>query len=487
MPTDASFTTVTIPRNIAVTIPANHSVIMQQAEIGISGFLFVGGLLSAGELVVWGDGETFIQGGDVTVIRELMNDGTLVNNGQLLTALRTVNGPSAVFRNADELEIRAGQFADHGFYNHGRFENLAHAVLTATTAGSVVLDSKFRNEQGATVVNKTGAVLDVGGRLTNLGTFVNESAALVTTVAPNGRLENGSVLDNYGTIDNLSTIDNTGGDFRLRCGSALAGNPVGGSAPRNWCDSTAPTLDATAPAVTEATSAAGAIVSYHVRAKDDLDPAPTVSCLPASGATFPLGATTVSCTATDYVGNSGTTAFPVTVSDTTAPGITVLGQQAVVVVQHNDYVDAGATATDTVSGDLSTQIVTTSPVDVDVPGDYTLGYSVSDAAGNVVTATRTVSVITPGGATDTLLGQIESLVTSRSTRTELARFLTQVSQVLHDSRPSNDASACRLLDAFTSAVRRFERQATLSGGLAADLTRQADQIATGLDCSLSRP
>ena len=48
-----------------------------------------------------------------------------------------------------------------------------------------------------------------------------------------------------------------------------------------------------------------------------------VSCTPASGATFPLGATTVSCTATDTRGNSGAASFTVTVTDTTGPVVTV--------------------------------------------------------------------------------------------------------------------------------------------------------------------
>ena len=54
-------------------------------------------------------------------------------------------------------------------------------------------------------------------------------------------------------------------------------------------------------------------MSYSATATDGADPNPTVSCSPASGATFPIGATTVACTATDQVGNAGGGSFSVTV------------------------------------------------------------------------------------------------------------------------------------------------------------------------------
>jgi hypothetical protein len=51
----------------------------------------------------------------------------------------------------------------------------------------------------------------------------------------------------------------------------------------------------------DATSPAGVVVSYDAPAATDPDDAmpPPVSCTPASGATFPIGQTTVTCTATD--------------------------------------------------------------------------------------------------------------------------------------------------------------------------------------------
>jgi HYR domain-containing protein len=58
----------------------------------------------------------------------------------------------------------------------------------------------------------------------------------------------------------------------------------------------------------------GAVVDFDVTATDNLDAAPTVTCDPASGSFFPLGATSVTCTAADASGNpSDPVTFQVTV------------------------------------------------------------------------------------------------------------------------------------------------------------------------------
>jgi len=66
-------------------------------------------------------------------------------------------------------------------------------------------------------------------------------------------------------------------------------------------------------------------VSFSVTATDLIDPAPTVSCLPSSGATFPIATTQVSCTAKDAANNtSAPQTFNVNVVDTTAPAFTTI-------------------------------------------------------------------------------------------------------------------------------------------------------------------
>ena len=82
---------------------------------------------------------------------------------------------------------------------------------------------------------------------------------------------------------------------------------------------TPPVLSLPANITSEAVGPAGAVVTFTATAVDDVDGPVAVSCEPASGATFALGATSVSCTATDAAGSVASGTFTVTVVDTTPP------------------------------------------------------------------------------------------------------------------------------------------------------------------------
>jgi uncharacterized protein (DUF697 family) len=62
-----------------------------------------------------------------------------------------------------------------------------------------------------------------------------------------------------------------------------------------------------------ATSASGAVVTYSASATDPVDGSIKPVCTPASGSTFPLGATTVNCTATNSHGVKASGSFQVQV------------------------------------------------------------------------------------------------------------------------------------------------------------------------------
>jgi len=68
---------------------------------------------------------------------------------------------------------------------------------------------------------------------------------------------------------------------------------------------------------------ATAVVNYSAPIVADNAPGATADCAPPSGSTFPLGLTTVTCTATDSADNTATGTFTVTVVDTQPPSITV--------------------------------------------------------------------------------------------------------------------------------------------------------------------
>jgi hypothetical protein len=68
--------------------------------------------------------------------------------------------------------------------------------------------------------------------------------------------------------------------------------------------------------VTAAAGQCGASVTLSVTATDNVDPSPVVTCVPSSGSSFPVGRTTVHCTAVDASGNTNTCAFAVSVYPT---------------------------------------------------------------------------------------------------------------------------------------------------------------------------
>jgi subtilisin-like proprotein convertase family protein len=69
----------------------------------------------------------------------------------------------------------------------------------------------------------------------------------------------------------------------------------------------------TAPPAVGCVAATSAVVNYTTPKATDNCPGVTVSCVPPSGSSFPLGATTVTCTATDAAGNTATCSFTVNV------------------------------------------------------------------------------------------------------------------------------------------------------------------------------
>jgi hypothetical protein len=118
-----------------------------------------------------------------------------------------------------------------------------------------------------------------------------------------------------------------------------------------------------------------------------------VTCTPASGSKFPLGTTTVNCTATDTAGNEGIGSFKVTVQDTIKPVIEVKGtisdgQQ----FYFGDVPSAPiCTATDSGSG-VTSAGCTVSGYGTKV-GPQTLTFTATDNAGNTATQTIKYTVL----------------------------------------------------------------------------------------------
>lgn len=185
----------------------------------------------------------------------------------------------------------------------------------------------------------------------------------------------------------LVTVNVAAGTLSLSCATTV-----------EVVDPTPPNIAPPVNITAEATSAAGAVVSFSATATDLVDGVVAVNASPASGSMFALGTTTVTLTAKDARNNTATRTFTVTVNDPTPPVLTLPASLTVEATSAGGAVVTFApTATDTVS----TPTVTTSPGlgSVFPPGSTTVNVSARDAAGNVATGSFTVTVNDPYGVT----------------------------------------------------------------------------------------
>ncbi len=96
-----------------------------------------------------------------------------------------------------------------------------------------------------------------------------------------------------------------------------------------------------------------------------------------------------------YSNSASATTQSQTVADTTAPTLSLIGNNPQEITVGEAYVELGASATDNIDGDISSSIViNSSNVDTSTTGTYMVTYNVVDAAGNsATTVNRTVNVV----------------------------------------------------------------------------------------------
>lgn len=123
----------------------------------------------------------------------------------------------------------------------------------------------------------------------------------------------------------------------------------------------------------EATGPDGAVVTFTVTASGGQDPNPEITCNPSSGSVFPLGPSTVTCTATNSFGETATASFTVRVDDMTPPHVTAIATPDVLSPPNKKMVPVSiaVTATDAVdaSPDCSIREVTSTQ---DITGDVNI-------------------------------------------------------------------------------------------------------------------
>jgi HYR domain len=135
------------------------------------------------------------------------------------------------------------------------------------------------------------------------------------------------------------------------------------------------------------------VVNFEVTAVDDCDPAPVVTCTPPSGSSFPAGATLVTCTAVDSLGNQSSCTFTVNIgSASSAPEITCPDDITVTCAPESGVeVEFEVTAID---DNDPAPVVTSVPLSGSVfpVGETLVTSTAMDSDGNESTCTFTVTV-----------------------------------------------------------------------------------------------
>jgi hypothetical protein len=225
----------------------------------------------------------------------------------------------------------------------------------------------------------------------------------VEATGPGGAVVGYSVTatDNSGVPPTINCSPGSGSTFPLgttavNCTATDgAGNHSSASFNVKVQDTTAPLLSLPANITVEADSSSGKAVSYSASANDAVSGSVAVNCDHASGSTFPIGTTTVNCSATDAAGNTAHGSFTVTVTDTSGPVFSG--------VPANRQVEANGPSGSIVNYTLPTandatdgpQLVTCNPASGSMfpLGTTTVTCSSSDEHGNTTTASFTVKVV----------------------------------------------------------------------------------------------
>ncbi|MFN3255130.1 MAG: HYR domain-containing protein [Ilumatobacter sp.] len=196
------------------------------------------------------------------------------------------------------------------------------------------------------------------------------------------------------------------GDTVQCVGTGTAGQ-LGNGAAANSDTFQTTDLDSGAPSLTLPTTpvvapndpgAATAVVSFAATATDAEGNGPghtssvPVECVPASGSTFPLGVTTVDCTASDLLGNTAAGSFTVRVDDVEPP---VVSPPTVTTFALDPGAASGPITFSPIATDnAGTPNVVCTPASGVVlpPGDHDVSCTATDGADNQTTAQFTLTV-----------------------------------------------------------------------------------------------
>ena len=302
--------------------------------------------------------------------------------------------------------------------------------ITTTTVNCTVTDSRGATATGTFTVTVTNNAPTFTPPVNITAEATGPTGAAVAFTATGGDVEDSSIPA-VCTPQSGSTFPIAATTVNCSVTDSL-GATATGSFTVTVTDTIAPGLTVTDISANAPSNANAALVTFTPTVTDAVDAAPTVVCTPASGSSFTVGSTTVSCTATDDFANAATNTFTVTVRDVTPPAITVPGN---IVAEATSGAGAAAsftaTATDVVGG---SRPVSCSPASGTVfpLATTTVTCSAVDAVGNSGSASFTVTVrdttpptlTVPANITKAATGASGAVVTFATSATDLVSAAT---------------------------------------------------------------
>ncbi|MEW6130960.1 MAG: HYR domain-containing protein [Acidobacteriota bacterium] len=270
----------------------------------------------------FGEGETFL--GFTSVITDASGNASFnvtipgsIAQGKVITATATdsANNTSEFCRGIQVGGLAGGQPADLSVLITMPVSAQTGSEFTKTIlvsnagpniASSVTLTDSFPSNVSILSCNASGGGVCSGtgtNRTVTFASFPPGTSAVITIVARLGcTIANGTLIGNTATVFSATTPDPLSGN-NIATVSLLALNPN-------------PTI--TCPGTITRSNDPGqcaAIVPYSVLVNDNC-PGVAVLCSPPSGASFVVGTTNVTCTATDSGGATASCSFSVIINDT---------------------------------------------------------------------------------------------------------------------------------------------------------------------------
>ena len=305
-------------------------------------------------------------------------DGTgVLPLGSFTTSTANLTAPQLGYQQVGKFTYRLTVTDSGGLYTFSDCDVFVHDVTQPDITVPADITAEATQPAGANIGADEGYVVSASDLVDGPLPLVNTSAYFVCDPVP------GSLFALDATTPVLCSAQDS------------AGNGAEASFQVTVVDTTPPAISAPLSQAAEATGPAGAVVTFNATAQDIVDGQQDATCAPASGSTFPLGNTVVTCGATDAHGNVATPAtFTVSVLDTQPPVIGNLPADQTLEATSAagaSYVFA-PTAFDVVAGAVAVTCAPASGSTFALDATTTVNCTASDNFGNTAQANFTVSV-----------------------------------------------------------------------------------------------